>query len=191
MPLARHALYAKGEQIHVANWPGANFAHQPRDRSAVIDAAMRNIGFEGQVFVVFSSSCVGPEEVDLYHREDPATKDVLKPGGGIAGIISPYGAYLAGPIEHDEGLAVAEIDLNLIREAKMIVDTVGHYGRNDIFTLKVDDSPKPGVVFGQNAAAAQSDTTDLWTELKNKIKALADDDLIRTVEDFERKFGLG
>ncbi len=186
MPLARYALLAQGEQVHVANWPGANFSHQPRNRSACIDASMRNFGFDGQVFVVFSSSTIGPEEVALYHDADPATKNALKVGGGIAGIVNPYGAYIAGPIEHDEGYVIGEIDLDLITEAKMIIDTTGHYARNDIFTLFVDNEPKPGFV-ATMSDDGQADLLDEWSRLRDKLSKLADGDLMARLESFEKK----
>ena len=186
MPLARYALLAQGEQVHVSNWPGANFSHQPRDRSACIDASMRNMGFDGQVFVVFSSSTIGPEEVALYHEADPATKDVLKVGGGIAGIVNPYGAYIAGPIEHEEGFVIGEIDLNLISEAKMIIDTTGHYGRNDVFTLFVDNEPKPGFV-STLSNAAKTGLIDDWSRLKDKLAAKLDGDMLERLKTFEKK----
>lgn len=149
MPLSRFTLYALGEQIHVANWPGANFKSQPRDRSRIIDAAMRHTAFEGQVFVVFSSSMLTADDVAYYHQLDPSTKDSLLPGGGIAGIVDPLGNYVAGPVEHDETVLVGEIDLDLITSAKHMVDAVGHYNRPDIFSLKVDRRPRPAL-YSQN-----------------------------------------
>ncbi len=145
MALSRFTLYALGEQIHVANWPGANFKSQPRDRSRIIDAAMRHTAFEGQVFVVFSSSMLTADEVEIYHEMDPSTKGSLEPGGGIAGIVDPLGNYVVGPVEHEETVLVGEIDLDLITSAKHMVDAVGHYHRPDIFSLEVDRRPRPAL----------------------------------------------
>ncbi len=145
MALSRFALYAMGEQIHVANWPGANFKSQPRDRSRIIDAAMRHTAFEGQVFVIFSSSMLSQKEVDYYHELDPSTRNTLRPGGGIAGIVDPLGNYIAGPVEHEESVLVGGIDLDVITSAKHMVDAVGHYHRPDVFSLKVDRRPKPAM----------------------------------------------
>jgi aliphatic nitrilase len=145
MALSRFTLYAMGEQVHVANWPGANFKSQPRNRSHIIDAAMRHTAFEGQVFVVFSSSLLTAEDVAYYHKLDPSTKESLEPGGGIAGIVDPLGNYIAGPVENEESILVAEIDLDLIASAKHMVDAVGHYNRPDVFSLKVDRHPRPAI----------------------------------------------
>jgi len=162
MALSRFTLYALGEQIHVANWPGANFKSQPRDRSRVIDAAMRHTAFEGQVFVIFSSSCLTEENVAYYHELDPSTQNVLSAGGGIAGIVDPLGNYIAGPAEHNECILVGEIDLNLIINAKHMVDSVGHYHRPDIFSLRVDRRSRPLLQGG-------TDQLDGWDDVPKKV----------------------
>lgn len=162
MALSRFTLYALGEQIHVANWPGANFKSQPRDRSRIIDAAMRHTAFEGQVFVVFSSSMLTADEVAYYHQLDPSTQNSLEPGGGIAGIIDPLGNYVAGPVEHAETVLVGDIDLDLITSAKHMVDAVGHYNRPDIFSLSVDRRSRAAIYSDENRTLQQSPQDRPW-----------------------------
>jgi len=188
MPLARFALYALGEEIHIANWPGANFKSQPRDRSRIIDAAMRHTAFEGQVFAVFSSSCMSEEEVEFYLELDPANKGILSPGGGIAGIVDPLGNYVAGPIENEEGMAVGDIDLDLIRDAKHLVDTVGHYARSDVLKLLLNHGDQPPVVFqggfsGEGGSQSCKELLSLWAGIKDKL-VLRDPSLAQELEEF-------
>ncbi len=147
MPLPRFVLYAQGEQIHIACWPGANFRMQPRDRKRIIDAAMRHVGFEGQVFVIFSSSCLSKEELDFYLELDPNNRGILEPGGGISGIIDPLGNYLAGPVEDKETIIYAEISHDTIVKAKHMVDTVGHYARLDVARVIFDPARRNPVEF--------------------------------------------
>jgi len=142
MPLSRFVLYAQGEEIHIACWPGANFRSQPRDRKRIIDAAMRQVSFEGQVFVAFSSSSLSKEEFDFYLELDPNNKGMLDPGGGIAGILDPLGNYLAGPVEDTETIIYADISLDTIVKAKHMVDTVGHYARLDVARVLFDPNPR-------------------------------------------------
>ncbi len=137
MPLSRYSLYGLGEELHVAMWPGANFKTQPRDRKKIIDVAMKNMTFEGQVYVIFSSSCIGKEELAFYLELDPDNLGILDPGGGIAGVIDPIGNYIAGPIEDKEQIIYAEINLENLISAKHMIDSVGHYARSDIFLLNV------------------------------------------------------
>lgn len=54
MPLARHALYADGEEVHVASWPGS--AAQTGDIA-------RFIALEGRVFVVLASGLISADTV--------------------------------------------------------------------------------------------------------------------------------
>lgn len=56
-------------------------------------------------------------------------------GGGV--IVDPFGNVLARPLRGGEGLLSAEIDLDLIIEAKYDLDVVGHYSRGNLFQLTV------------------------------------------------------
>ncbi len=138
MTLSRYALYTMGEEVHVANWPGANYRSQPRDRNRIIDLVSRFIAFEGQVFVIVSSSCLGEEEVEFYYDLDPANREIMETGGGVAGIISPLGEYVSEPLKNKEGIVYGDIDLEKILDCKHLLDTVGHYARPDVTTLLIN-----------------------------------------------------
>jgi hypothetical protein len=57
------------------------------------------------------------------------------PGG--AGIISPRGEYLAGPVYGKEDIVYADIDMDMIIRSKAVIDGVGHFSRPDILTLEI------------------------------------------------------
>ncbi len=87
MPLARFAMHARGEQIHVAAWPDVPEIHH---------LASRNYAFEGRCFVVCASTFLTADMIPPDFEaaaaagalEDPANSDgVLLPGG--SGIIGP------------------------------------------------------------------------------------------------------
>ena len=59
----------------------------------------------------------------------------LKPGGGFSSIVAPPGVYLAGPERDREMLIYADLDFDRIVDAKMIVDSAGHYARPDVVRL--------------------------------------------------------
>ena len=48
------------------------------------------------------------------------------------------GKILAGPLEAEEGILYAEIDLQQIITAKRMFDAAGHYSRPDVFEFKVN-----------------------------------------------------
>jgi len=57
---------------------------------------------------------------------------------GNSCIIDPKGKIIAGPLESEEGILYADIDLNTITEAKRMFDVVGHYSRPDVFNFSVN-----------------------------------------------------
>ena len=73
----------------------------------------------------------------------PVGQDAVIRGGSC--IIGPLGQVLAGPVTDGEAILTAEIDMREIARARFDFDPVGHYSRPDIFTLSVDETPRPGV----------------------------------------------
>jgi nitrilase len=139
MPLARQALYAQGEQIHLA--PTA-------DTGQAWQASLRHIAYEGRLFVV--SSC------QVLHRQDVADDPVLVGfpaqaewlmSGGTA-IVAPGGDcdYLAGPVYGEETILYADLDLVQVVKAKHSLDVAGHYARSDVLELQVHRSPQVPLV---------------------------------------------
>ena len=137
MPLLRMAMYAKGVQIWCA--PTA-------DARDTWIATMRHIACEGRCFVLSANQFAtrGDYPPD-YPLEDGSGDggDVLCRGGSV--IVSPLGEVLAGPAFGEETVLRAELDLDRVAEAKYDFDVVGHYARPDVFTLSVDERPRPPV----------------------------------------------
>ena len=65
--------------------------------------------------------------------------------GGGAAIIGPDTQYVAGPSGPDDAMLTGTIDLARVTEARLLLDTDGHYSRPDIFTLQVDRRPRRNV----------------------------------------------
>lgn len=84
------------------------------------------------------------------HNAPPEAADgVLMRGGSL--IIDPLGRKLAGPVFNEDALLTAELDLDLIPQAQMDFDAVGHYARPDVFSLQVNIAPQPAVTLGGGA----------------------------------------
>lgn len=146
MPLARAAMYDKGISIYVAPTADARDSWQ---------ATLQHIACEGRCFVLGANQYVTKSE----YPEDLACVDDLRElpdelcRGGSA-IVDPLGRYVAGPLYHQAGLLVAELDLTLVEQAQFDFDGTGHYARPDVFTLRVNERPQRNVVYG----AEQSST---------------------------------
>jgi nitrilase len=140
MPLARFAMHAQGEQVHVAAWPELPEMHH---------IASRHYAFEGRCYVV----CVGsfllrsdiPEESGLREAlpdfEFGGSAGEILPGG--SGVIGPDGQWVAGPEAGREVIVYAEVDLGRVAEEQQALDSAGHYNRPDVFSVTVDRRPRP------------------------------------------------
>jgi nitrilase len=131
MPLPRAALYAQGEDLHVAIWPGG--MHNTGDIT-------RFIAREARSFVISVSGVMrradipdGLPHVDLL-RETAA--DVMASGGSC--IAAPDGSWVVEPVADEERLIVATLDHRRVREERQNFDAAGHYGRPDVTRLVVN-----------------------------------------------------
>ena len=144
MPLARFAMHAKGEQIHVAAWPDAPENHH---------LASRHYAFEGRCFVICASTFL---TLDMIPPDLKAgglnALDALSEAEGVvlsggSGIIGPDGEWIAGPVGDEETIVYGEMDLARIGGEFQALDTAGHYNRPDVFQLTVDTRPREQVVW--------------------------------------------
>ena len=123
MPLARYELYRQGVQIWAA--PTA-------DDSEGWLSTMSHLAIEAGAFVVsvpqYIPRSVFPDDFPVQLPDDGQAL-----GRGGAAIFEPLdGRAIAGPLYDQEGIVVADVDLNRTLAAKRIFDVVGHYSREDV-----------------------------------------------------------
>lgn len=140
MPLPRAALYAQGENLHVAVWPGSE--HNTKDIT-------RFIARESRSYVISVSSIMNKKHFpkDTPHLESILEKapSVLADGGSC--IAGPDGEWIVEPIPDREGLFFKTLDFNRIYEERQNFDPVGHYSRPDVTKLTVNRERQSTVDF--------------------------------------------
>ncbi|QCO19603.1 carbon-nitrogen hydrolase family protein (plasmid) [Azospirillum brasilense] len=136
MPLMRAAYYAKGVQLWAA--PTAD------DRESWI-ATMRHVAMEGRCFVIGACQVMRRSDfpADYASRIDAGPDEWMMHGRSV--IVGPLGEILAGPLVDAEGILTAEVDVEDLVGAKLDFDPVGHYARPDLFSMRVDETPRAPV----------------------------------------------
>ena len=131
MPLPRAALYAEGEDLHVAIWPGG--VHNTHDLT-------RFLAKEGRSYVISVSGLMRRSDIpdglpagDLLRE---TANDLMANGGSC--IAAPDGSWLVEPVVGEERVIVATIDHARVREERQSFDPAGHYSRPDVARLVVN-----------------------------------------------------
>lgn len=140
MPLPRAALYAQGENLHVAVWPGSD--HNTKDIT-------RFIARESRSYVISVSALMRVEDFpqNTPHLEkifEKAPKVLANGGSCIAG---PDGEWVVKPVLNKEGNIYQTLDFNRVLEERQNFDPVGHYSRPDVTQLTVNRERQTTVLF--------------------------------------------
>lgn len=134
--LARFALLAQGEQVHVANYIAFPFTDN-YDMPEAIRIRAGAHSFEGKVFTIVACSAMSDQIRDLLGSTAKHLQQLSGKPNAFSGIFGPDGRLISDGLVDDEGIVYGEIDLTRSIEPKQFQDIVGHYNRFDIFELKV------------------------------------------------------
>ena len=132
MPLARTALYAQGENLHVAVWPGS--------KRITVDIT-RFVAMESRSFVISAGGLLRKSDIpaDFPHRDlvvDSFEDDIISDGGSC--IAAPDGRWIVEPVCDREELIVQEIDITEVLRERQNFDPSGHYSRPDVLQMTVN-----------------------------------------------------
>ncbi|CAN5410994.1 carbon-nitrogen hydrolase family protein [soil metagenome] len=131
MPLARTSLYAQGEDLHIAVWPGC--LRNTRDIT-------RFIAFESRSYVASVSSLMRRSDLppDLPNIDEIIANSPEYLANGGSCIAGPDGEWVVEPFCDEEKLIIAMLDHKRVREERQNFDAAGHYSRPDVLKLHVN-----------------------------------------------------
>lgn len=143
-PLARYALMAQSEQIHISSWPpmwptrrpgaGGNFNNVAANR---IRASAHS--FEAKAFGIVTAGFMDKAMRDFLVKRDPTVVDIIDQTQRAASFfVDPTGETLGDSLQNEEGIGYAEFDLRRCIEPKQFHDVVGYYNRFDIFDVTIN-----------------------------------------------------
>jgi aliphatic nitrilase len=147
-PLARHALMAQGEQLHIATYPstwlnggGMSLAEGVRIRTEAHCT-------EAKVFTVAASMFLTEKAKEILAEGDVKLREKLDAAERNPTMIMGPSGELKGPVlREEEGILYADIDIDDCIVQKQFHDLAGYMNRFDIFNLSVDRSTNDPVTF--------------------------------------------
>lgn len=131
MPLPRAALYAEGEDLHVAIWPGG--LHNTHDLT-------RFLAKEGRSYVISVSGLMRKGDIPDGLPAGDLLRETASPvmANGGSCIAAPDGSWVVEPVVDEERVIVATIEHARVREERQNFDPAGHYSRPDVARLIVN-----------------------------------------------------
>lgn len=160
--LARHALMAQGEQVHIATYPstwlnggGNNLAEGVRIRTESHCA-------DAKVFTIVASMFLSEKAKDILAEGDRELRNLLDSGLQNPSMIMGPNADLKAPVLTDEeGILYADIDLHDLVLPKQFHDLSGYMNRFDIFNLTVDRSTNDPIQFAKQRGGREFHDKDM------------------------------
>lgn len=140
MPLSRAALYAQGEDLHIACWPGSDT--NTADLTPILAK-------EGRSYSVSVSSLMRASDVpdDIPYAQDIRKAIGDMPANGGSCVAAPDGSWVLPPVMGEENLRFAELNPAFVRRERQNFDPAGHYSRPDVTRLIINSKRQSLIEF--------------------------------------------
>ena len=146
-PLARYALMAQGEQVHISSYPPIWPTRPPEEEGAydlrrAIEIRAGAHAFEAKVYNIVASGFVDAAMREALSNVSKSSLDIIdRSPRGVSMVIDPSCNVVGDTLSEHEGILYADIDTGKGVEPKQFHDVVGYYNRFDIFDLRVNRTP--------------------------------------------------
>jgi nitrilase len=167
-PLARYALMAEAEQIHVSSyppvWPSRDSAEdaKPYNLENAIRIRAGAHAFEAKVFNLVVSAALDASTCEVVASLGEEPLRILETAAhGVSLVVDPFGDVISDVLRDDEGLLITDIDLESCIEPKQFHDLSGSYNRFDIFQLTVDRRRQQPIVFSHEDSRTEHNQTEV------------------------------
>lgn len=166
--LARHAMMAQGEQVHIMNYP-PGWIGRGSSVDKIIQSHAEVHCISAKVFCIVSSAFLSDADKDVIADGDMKIRAMMD---GIerpkSMIIAPSAEPCSSLLCEEEGIAYGNIDLAECVVPKQFLDFAGNVSRFDIFKLMVDRSANDAVVFEDERRIRSTVGRDLTIAAESK-----------------------
>lgn len=130
MPLARVALFEKGITLYIS--PNTNDNKEWH-------STIQHIAIEGHVYFINADMYFTKADYPDWVKKEELDKlpETICRGGSC--IVDPYGHYVNEPVWDKEAIIYADLDMAQVPASRMEFDGCGHYSRNDVLELRVNE----------------------------------------------------
>lgn len=161
--LAKFALMAQGEQVHISSYPAiAPARNEPGTGGYNLQDGIRiraaSYAFEAKGFNIIAAAPWDKTARDAISSMGEESLALLDKGSQAQSlIVDPTGNVISEVLDSNEGLCVADIDLSVSVAHKRMHDIVGYYNRFDVFNFTVDRRRNRPVAFLDGSPSDVSD----------------------------------
>lgn len=196
MPLIRAAMINRGEEFHIAVWPG----NWKRGEDKLLDAdtspggAMCNLqslikvhAFEAGAFVLSGCGYMDAEDFpEKWHYLRDGDHMNFDWASGGSSIVNPGGRYLAEPNFEKDAILYAECHANQIKAVKAVFDSLGHYSRWDVAQLALRQNSWEPEIQPNNSSGIRTDLPKDKLERISEQYEISIENLENLIEDLTR-----